>query len=60
MWTVSNILIVAIIAALVFKVMPKLTLYNFFRAVWNFIIRPFKRKEKDIQKEWNHARDDME
>ena len=60
MWTVSNILVVAIIAALVFKVMPKLTLYNFFRAVWKLVIHPFKRKEKDIQREWNHARDDME
>jgi len=60
MWTVSNILVVAIIAALVFKVMPKLTLRNFFRAVWKLVIHPFKRKEKDIQREWNHARDDME
>ena len=56
MWTVSNILIVAIIAALVFKVMPQLTLYNFFRAVWNLVIRPFKRKEKEITATWKDAK----
>ena len=58
MWTISNILIVAIIAAVVFKMMPKLTLYNFFKAVWKLIIRPFQRKEKEISNEWDRAEKD--
>ena len=56
MWTVSNILVVAIIAAIVFKMMPKLTLRNFFRACWKLVIHPFHRKEKDLKKEWDDAR----
>ena len=58
MWTASNILIVAIIAAVVFKLMPKVTLSNFFRAVWKLVIRPFKRKEKRIKKEWDAAKNE--
>jgi len=55
MWTVSNIVIVAIVAAIVFKLMPKLTLRNFFKAVWKLVIRPFKRKEQAISDEWSKA-----
>ena len=55
MWTVSNILIVAIIAAVIFKLMPKLTLKNLFKATWKLIIRPFRRKEKAIQDDWDRA-----
>jgi hypothetical protein len=58
MWTIGNIVIVAIIAAVVFKMMPKLTLRNFFRAVWSLIIRPFQRKKKDIKFEWDTAKED--
>ena len=60
MWTVSNILVVAIIAAIVFKMMPKLTIVNVtkivFKAAWKFVIHPFHRKEKDLKKEWDDAR----
>ena len=55
MWTISNLLVVAIVAAIVFKLMPKLTLRNFFKAVWKLVIRPFKRKEQAISDEWSKA-----
>ena len=55
MWTIGNIVIVAIIAAIVFKMMPKLTLFNFFKAVWRLVIRPFKRKEAIVKGTWKHA-----
>ena len=55
MWTISNLLVVAIVAAVVFKLMPKLTLRNFFKAVWKLVIRPFKRKEQAISDEWSKA-----
>ena len=56
MWTISNLVVVAIVAAIVYKVMPKLTLRNFFRACWKLIIHPFKRKEKELKKEWDEAK----
>ena len=55
MWTISNILIVAIIAAVVFKLMPKVTLFNFFKAVWKLVIRPFRRREAIVKGSWKHA-----
>ena len=55
MWTISNILIVAIIAALVFKLMPKVTLFNFFKVVWKLVIRPFRRREAIVKGSWKHA-----
>ena len=58
MWTVSNILVVALIAAVVYKMMPKLTLYNFFRACWKLVIHPFKKKEEEITATWKDAKDD--
>ena len=58
MWTISNILIIAVIAAVVFKLMPKLTLFNLFKALWKLIIRPFQRKEKHIKHSWEAAERD--
>ena len=54
-WTIGNIAVVVIICIIVYKLMPKLTLANFFRAVWKFIIRPFRRKERDIANDWKQA-----
>ena len=58
MWTVSNIVVVAIVATIVYKVMPKLTLRNFFRACWKLVIHPFKKKEEEITATWKDAEDD--
>ena len=58
MWTVSNILVVAIIAMVVYNMMPKLTMRNFFKVVWKLIIRPFQRKEKDISEAWKTAEEE--
>ena len=55
MWTVSNIVVVAIVAAIVYKLMPKLTLFNFFKAVWKLVIRPFRRREAIVKGAWKHA-----
>ena len=58
MWTLSNIVTVAIIAAIVYKLMPKVTLRNFFKAVLKLIVRPFQRKEIEIKREWDIAKKD--
>ena len=54
-WTIGNIAIVIVICIIVYKLMPKVTLSNFFRAVWKLVIRPFRRKEEAIQQEWRAA-----
>ena len=60
MWTLSNIVTVAIIAAIVYKLMPKVTLRNFFKAVLKLIVRPFQRREIEIKREWDIAKKDIE
>ena len=51
MWSISNILFVALIAFVVFKLAPKLTLRRFFRMIFRLVIRPFKRAEKQVFEE---------
>ena len=54
-WTIGNIAIVVVICIVVYKMMPRLTLLNLFKALWKMVIRPFQRKEKDISDKWNKA-----
>ena len=55
MWTIGNIVVVVFICIVIDKLMPKLTLFNFFKAVWKLVIRPFRRREAIVKGSWKHA-----
>ena len=57
MWTISNILIVALIAAVVYKIIPKITIYKVFKALWRLVLHPFSRKADEVKREWEDAKE---
>ena len=55
MFTVDTIIIVALIAFIVVKLEPLLTLKRFFKAIIRFVFKPLKKAESKVDSAWKEA-----
>ena len=56
MWKLSNILIVAVIAFVIFKIAPWITLRRCFKAFIGLVLKPFRRSKESVKQEWDIAK----